>query len=305
MIFKIPRGLPQGEFIHFREDTVSIRSPLSGLLLVFVFSQLACGGSKSCDISAWQPTPGVSRLAVTHDGIDRELLVQLPRNYDPAGKYPLVLAFHGAGRSCDDWPEWLEGVAGSREFIGIYPQGMRNSWEGELDGRRVDDFSFVSSLIGWADTALAVDPFNRYAVGFSLGALFVNRLACRITGLTGIAAISGSFYQHPQLSPPGPPRKIFLAQGVYDEVIPYKGGMSDQGYSYEPAESSARLWSRILGCNAEPTTSSVSERITAIHYSPCRGAGNVLLLKIEAGHHLQESVDGLFEMVWDFWESTR
>ncbi len=281
---------------------MNFRTLCGGLLFVFALSQLTCGRAEPPDISLWQPTPGVSRLAVTHDGIERELLVQLPRNYDPAGKYPLVLAFHGAGRSCDDWPQWLETVAGSREFIGIYPQGVGSSWEGEYDGRRVDDFSFVSSLIGWADTALAADPINRYAVGFSLGALFVNRLACRITGLTGIAAVSGSFYQHPQLSPVRPPRKIFLAHGIYDEVIPYKGGMNDRGDSYEPAESSARLWSRMLGCNAEPATSSLSERITEIRYSPCRGAAKVVLLKVEGGHQLQQSVDGLFEMIWDFWD---
>ena len=276
---------------------------LSALLFLAALSQLACGGERPGEIDSWLPEPGVSRLAVRHDGLDRELLVQLPSNYDPAGKkYPLVLAFHGAGRSCDDWPDWLDEVSAGYEFIGIYPQGVRNGWENEYDGRRVDDFAFASELIAWADTTLAVEMHSHYAVGFSLGALFVNRLACRIRGLTGIAAISGSFYQNPKFKPVAPPRKIFLAHGVHDGVIPYKGGMSDSGFSYEPAESSARLWSKALGCSWEPATSSLSERITEIRYHPCRGAADVRLLKIEGGHHLQDSVDGLFMMIWEFFE---
>ncbi len=281
---------------------MSIRKSFSRSLFVCSVTLLCCGDSKPVDISSWRPEPGISRLAVTHDGLDRELLVQLPPNYDPARKYPLVIAFHGAGRSCDDWPDWLDELAGEHEFIGVYPQGVRNYWESEYDGRRVDDFGFAESLIAWADTTLMVDKWRRYAVGFSQGAIFVNRLACRIKGLTGIGAVSGSFYQNPSFSPVGPPRKIFIAQGTYDGVIPYEGGMNEHGYSYEPAESSARLWSKMLGCNWEPATSSKSEGITEIRYSPCRGAAEVLLLKVEGGHHLQDSVDGLFMMIWDFWE---
>ena len=272
------------------------------LLLVFALSQLACGGDGPVAIDGWLPEPGVSNLVVTHDSLAREFLVQLPVNYDSTRKYPLVLGFHGAGRSCHDWPDWLKDVAAGNEFIGIYPQGVRNGWENEYGGRRVDDFSFTSELIAWADTALAVDTYRRYAVGFSLGALFVSRLACRIRGLTGIAAVSGSFYQNPTFEPVAPPRKIFIAQGTYDGVIPYEGGMSDQGYSYESAENSASMWSRALGCSWQPTTSSVGEGLTEIRYHPCRGAGDVRLLKVQGGHHLQETVDGLFMMIWNFWE---
>ncbi|MFC1544790.1 alpha/beta hydrolase family esterase [Gemmatimonadota bacterium] len=273
------------------------------LISLVLVSSCAVRGSEKMSLDSWQPEDGISRLNVLHDGFKRELLVQLPRGYDPAGSYPLVLAFHGAGRSCDDWPDWLGDVAENHDFIGIYPTGVHHSWESLVDGRLVDDVAFAASLIAWADTTLAVDQYKRYALGFSQGAIFVNRLACRITGLKGIAAISGSFYENPKFSPVGPPRKIFLAQGLYDGVIPYEGGMNDSGYSYEPAESSARMWSRALGCNAEPATSSVSKGITQIRYSPCRGAADVLLLKVEGGHHLQDSVDGLFTMVWDFWES--
>jgi polyhydroxybutyrate depolymerase len=282
---------------------VIIRKSFSAILLVFALSLLACGGDRSVEIDDWRPEPGVSRLVMAHDGLVRELLVQLPSSYDSTRKYPLVLAFHGAGRSCDDWPDWLEDVAAGNEFIGIYPQGVLSGWEREYEGRRVDDFSFASELIAWADTALAVDTYRHFAVGFSLGALFVNRLACRIRGLTGIAAVSGSFYQNPKFKPVAPPRKIFIAQGVHDGVIPYDGGMSDHGYSYESAENSARLWSQALGCSWQPTTSSVGEGLTEIRYHPCRGAGDVRLLKVEGGHHIQDTVDGLFMMIWDFWEN--
>ncbi|MBW7997569.1 MAG: hypothetical protein FVQ81_13525 [Candidatus Glassbacteria bacterium] len=65
----------------------------------------------------------------------------------------------------------------------------------------------------------------------------------------------------------------------------------------------AGLWAGALGCGGEPSIKTVGDRITGFCYDRCRGGSGVLLLKGEGGHHLQDSVDGLFTMIWDFWES--
>lgn len=285
-------------------------NPLGIFLSVIIASVslvlLSCGGGGAAvDIASWQPEPGISRLSATHDNFERELLVQLPEGYDPGSSYPLVLGFHGAGRTCEDWPDWLDDVARNHDFIGIYPQGMLRSWESTLRGRRVDDIAFTSWLIAWADSTLAVDSSRRYAAGFSRGALFVSRLACRIRGLAGIAALAGTFFQNPKIEPVAPPRRIFIAHGTYDKVIPYNGGMAEHGEFFEPVESVARMWGRALGCDQRPSVSPVSDIVTTIEYGPCRGAGAVRLLKVQSGHHVYEYVDGLFPMIWDFWEAGR
>jgi poly(3-hydroxybutyrate) depolymerase len=135
-----------------------------------------------------------------------------------------------------------------------------------------------------------------------MGGLFVSRLACSIRGLAGIAALAGSFYQDPRFDPVAPPRRVFLAHGIYDSVIPYAGGMADHGEFYEPVENVARMWSMALGCNQEVSVNPAGEGVTEIRYSPCRGAGAVLLLKVEFSHHVYDGVDGLFLKIWDFWQ---
>ena len=49
--------------------------------------------------------------------------------------------------------------------------------------------------------------------------------------------------------------------------------MSDLGYSYEPTGSTAHNWSKAMACNQDPQISSLSDRVTEIRYSPCRGSG--------------------------------
>ena len=96
---------------------------------------------------------------------------------------------------------------------------------------------------------------------------------------------------------------MFICHGVNDNVVSYKGGMSYLGYSYEPTERTAHNWSKAMAWDQSPHSGSLSNRVTEIRYSPCRGAGEVLLLKVGAGHHPHEAVDGIFTMIWDFWES--
>ena len=280
-----------------------VRSRLTGFLIATVLL-LACGGRGGYEpLESWQVSEGVSRLVSTYDGFERKTLVWIPKNYDPTKRYPLVFGFHGAMCDPDDWLDWLDDLADKHDFIGIYPAGIKHNWEVVVDGRQVDDCGYVESMISWADKVLSVDSFRRYAIGYSAGGFLVNHLGLRIRGLAGIAAISGTFHQNPKFSAVSPPRRIFLIHGVNDPTIPYEGGMSDLGYSYEPAESSALKWSRALGCNQDAEVISVSDRVTEIRYAPCRGAGEVRLLKVLAGHSPQEYVDDVYLKIWDFWES--
>jgi polyhydroxybutyrate depolymerase len=266
---------------------------------------VACsaGGGKAKPAESWEPEAGQSRLSMEYGGMQREILVVLPDGFDRAVSYPVVFGFHGAMRDPDDWVDWLGEVADKHDFIGIYPTGIKHTWEAVVDGRQVDDVGFVGYLGAWADSVMTVDQFRRYAVGYSAGGFLVHQLGCRATGITGIASIAGEFSSGQPFQPVKPPRKVFICHGVNDKLIPYEGGISDQGYSYQPVEQTAHKWSLAMACDQSPASSSLTDRVTEIRYSPCRGAGEVLLLKVDAGHHPQEAVDGLFTMIWDFWES--
>ena len=63
-------------------------------------------------------------------------------------KCPIIFFFHGAGGTNANWAEELKDVihSGTKDFIGIYPEGVDNQWmtgpqPGEISN--FDDVAFV------------------------------------------------------------------------------------------------------------------------------------------------------------------
>ena len=57
---------------------------------------------------------------------------------------------------------------------------------------------------------MTVDRFRLYAIGYSAGGFLVHHLGCQLKGISGIASISGEFYENPKFAP-----VKSAAQGVY------------------------------------------------------------------------------------------
>ena len=260
-------------------------------------------GRKTVPARDWTPRPGFARLSFPHDNYPREFIVQIPKNYKPGTAYPVVFAFHGAGRTNDDWPGFLKDLSGRAEFIGIYPQGVLHAWEPVDRGKRVDDVGFTEAVLEWLGRRTELDPAKIFALGWSLGGIFCNKLGRYSDKFAALAAISGSFYENPVFDPRMPRPSVLLIHGEQDGVIPFRGGISDSGYRYEGASDAAAIWAGHDGCGREPEGLDLGrEDITAQRYGGCRDSREVLLFRIpRGGHHLPESVEGIFELVWDFF----
>ena len=50
--------------------------------------------------------------------------------------------------------DWLGDVAGEHDFIGIYPKGIKHTWEAVVDGRMIDD-------VGLCGAAYLMGPSHR------------------------------------------------------------------------------------------------------------------------------------------------
>ncbi|MGW4396370.1 alpha/beta hydrolase family esterase [Amycolatopsis nivea] len=173
-------------------------------------------------------SPGTTTVEhLTSGGIDREYRIYVPARYNPHRQYPVVLSYHGHGRTAE-YQEELSGFSGS-DVIAVYPQGVagtdgKSAWTGAPYSAPVDDVRFTGDLLTSLQHRLCVDPSRIYAAGKSNGGGFVGVLACRMADrIAAFAPVSGAFY--PQGGTCHPSRKVALLDfhGTADTTIPYTG----------------------------------------------------------------------------------
>ncbi|WP_245633858.1 alpha/beta hydrolase family esterase [Amycolatopsis jejuensis] len=165
---------------------------------------------------------------MTSGGIEREYRVHVPAHYDPGRQYPVVLSYHGHGRTAE-YQEELSGFSASSGIIAVYPQGVtgtdgKSAWTGAPYSAPVDDVAFTGDLISSLEQRMCVDPARIYAAGKSNGGGFVGVLACRMADrIAAFAPVSGAFY--PQGGECPPARRVALIDfhGTADTTIPYAG----------------------------------------------------------------------------------
>ncbi|PKV94265.1 polyhydroxybutyrate depolymerase [Amycolatopsis echigonensis] len=172
--------------------------------------------------------PGTTTVEhLTSGGIDREYRIYVPARYHPHRQYPVVLSYHGHGRTAE-YQEELSGFSGS-DVIAVYPQGVagtdgKSAWTGAPYSAPVDDVQFTGDLLTSVQHRMCVDPTRIYAAGKSNGGGFVGVLACRMADrIAAFAPVSGAFY--PQGGACDPGRKVALLDfhGTADTTIPYSG----------------------------------------------------------------------------------
>lgn len=191
-------------------------------------------GSPGCGTDPGQRPGSTVQRTLNSGGVQRTYRVHLPEHYRPGRPHPVVLAFHGQGKTAA-YMEQLTGFSGQQHTIAVYPQGVRGtedgkpSWQGApYSAPGVDDVRFTSELINRLERDLCVDRDRVHAAGKSNGGAFVAMLACRMPNrIASFAAVSGAYYpQAGSCRPPGgassaPP--LLTMHGGADTTIPYAG----------------------------------------------------------------------------------
>lgn len=136
--------------------------------------------------------PPATLASVTVDGLARGLIVSLPEPYDPAQPYPLVLAFHGRTSTNAEVQRYYglerSGVPAIYVYPAAVPSGSGSSWSADESG----GLDFFDQLLETLLATYCADLTRIFAVGHSLGASYVNTLACaRGEVLRGAAALAG------------------------------------------------------------------------------------------------------------------
>jgi polyhydroxybutyrate depolymerase len=265
-----------------------------------IFWIIAIGVITSCDSTPAELGPtvinGTGDSSIDWDGESRSYQLYVPSSYDQNQSAPLVLGFHGQTSDAKNMQQHtdLDAAATAGGFLVAYLDDLVGDWaEGcncaKADALNVDDVGFALAVIEEVSAEYNIDPSRLYAVGFSLGGLFVQRLACEKSDIfEGVVSVASTM-SATLAANCSPTTSIDLAVvlGSSDPVFPWAG--TNAGiFSVLSADSTVSEWIVNNGCAEHPLQSQSmlgSRTLNTSSYETCEGGGSVFLHRIEEGIH--------------------
>ncbi|MCG8605315.1 hypothetical protein MJD09_09985 [bacterium] len=227
----------------------------------------------------------------------RTFRLHVPDAYDADTPAPLIIAFHGSRDSGSNFQSGtgFDEAADEHGFITVYPDNIGDNWaEGcnctAADSLGIDDVGFTMALIDTLEARFAIDTRRIYAMGFSQGALFVQRLACEEAGtFSAIAGVAATLSKPlSEACTPPAPLSMLIMHGTEDPVFPWTG--LNQGLlSVLGADEAIDFWIEKNGCPGQVNTTTENIRpglrLLQKRYRACAQGTEVYLYAIEGGGH--------------------
>lgn len=208
---------------------------------------------------------------LTHDGIERSYRVRLPKNYDKNQRYPVVFAFHGLGDQGKhlEFYSGLSNLAQEQSFIAIYPEGIKQSWNGGIccdyaEEHNIDDVGFVKSLLASLHEQYSIDDDKIYATGFSNGGVLVARLIQELPDtFAGAAMVMSSFGVEEEILPLSDTNtSLLIINGTKDKYVPPTDNSPTNSFKFITLEKMNKIVSSKFNCANDPA---VTENDKFIH----------------------------------------
>ncbi len=237
---------------------------------------------------------GTNEFQLEDDGHQREVLVRLPDDYDPAKRYAVVFGFHGAGGPKEAYHRHLESLVKEHGMISVSPQGLSNAlgktaWNGFANHRlsNADDVGFVARTIDYLAANASIDRDRIFATGGSSGAIFCFRLAMETDLFAAIAPMRGAMIKRPPVPKGRPKLSILLACGTEDGL--FTGNTKVPTEVFYPAQETMALWAANHGADGSaPTTLEDLDVLALTRYSTADAPYELLLHAVKGrGHKLE------------------
>lgn len=225
------------------------------------------------------------------EGEARRYILLVPEGVEPRGA-PLMMVFHGAGGTGEGMREGsdVERVAAEVGAVLVFPDAGHFNWAEDCGCVAADrvhgsaDTAFVSAILSDAASAVGTAPTGFYAVGFSQGGMFAQRLGCQMTDrLRGVAVVAATMsVQLSEQCAPSQPVDFFLAVSLQDPIFPWFG--SGGNFATLPTLRVGGLWREWNGCD-EDYVRTEEEGVIRYTSTGCPPSGRVLLLGVNPGAH--------------------
>jgi polyhydroxybutyrate depolymerase len=188
---------------------------------------------------------GDYRFSFVHDGLKREYLVHVPKNYRQGHATPMLLALHGGGGDADyqadDSKYRLITKSEQAGFIAVFPDGYSRFASGILATwnaggccagavkNNVDDVGFIREVIKRMERQASIDPKRVFATGMSNGAMMSWRLACELPEIRAIAPVEGT--DNTSTCHPEHPVPVIEFHAINDEMVNFNGGPGPNSFT--------------------------------------------------------------------------
>jgi polyhydroxybutyrate depolymerase len=230
-------------------------------------------------------TIGQSDHMIVHGGLTREYTVYVPKDYDPAVSYPLVVLLHGGNGNSTNLLSKISRAEPSRKrfladsnfeakadldnFIIVAPEGNSGNWNDGRSGTEpaklgTDDVGFIVATVEEVEETYNIDSKTVYAVGMSNGATMSYRLACArpdvFAAVAGVAAstvktiASSCTATLPILGIQGTLDPLMTFDGSPSKFAVQMGGSENEPSQVLPAFDNMQLWAENNNCNLTPVT---------------------------------------------------
>jgi len=235
---------------------------------------------------------GLNTRTLTHDGLARNFLVDVPASYDGSTAVPLVLNFHGLGSNAQQQRgiSRILPVAEREGFIVAHPNGVSNRWNaGTCCGGTLDEIGFVRAVVASIAAEANIDPRRIYATGLSNGGAMSQWLACNAADLFAATSPMAFPISVEALPDCRPVRSIpvMMVMGLTDVLVDYEDG------AFGDAVESFEYWRDIDGCaGTVPDVKDTSNQGYCESYTQCANGTEAKLCSIVAGPTGGSGVDG-------------
>jgi polyhydroxybutyrate depolymerase len=227
---------------------------------------------------------------------------------------------HGYGVTSVSEEAYLGFLAESdkRGFLYVAPDGTKDATTSEFwnatdaccdyYASKVDDSTYLSTLIKDIEAEYSVDAGRVYIVGHSAGAFMAQRMACdHGDQIAGVVSLEGAMFQDPTKCPGATPVSMLEIHGTSDAIIAYNGGFIGVN-AFPGATTTVGDWAKIDGCGTADTTgapldldASLPGKETSITaYPMCKAGTSVELWTIAGGAHFPTLSPTFVPTVFDF-----
>jgi polyhydroxybutyrate depolymerase len=220
----------------------------------------------------------------------------VPSSYQGTAPVPLVVDFHGAGKTAMDelgespYPAVLdpEGV------VMAFPEGLPGpagpAWNvGPCCVADVDDVAFTRALVADVEQSACVDPSRVYAVGVLTGGGMVHYLGCHAADIFAALAPAAFDLLEENVVDCMPERPVTVVafRGDADQRVPYEGGPSalvpGMPLTFLGAVATFEKWAELDGCTDMPSPADANG---CSSYQSCSEGVEVVLCTQAGGNAL-------------------